>query len=111
MRTTSRSTDPAMPTMAAMAIMVNPASPSAGPPASAIAVGPYCDGLVDGQRAEDAERDQDVHDRRDPERTIHRPRQVPGGIAQVSGSEGDHAESEIGEERQRDAGDDVREGG
>ena len=31
-----------MPTMAAMAIIVNPASPSAGLPASAIAVGPYC---------------------------------------------------------------------
>ena len=34
-------TDPAMPTMAATAIIVNPASPSAGRPASAIAVGPY----------------------------------------------------------------------
>src|SRR6185503_11283626 len=35
-------TDPAMPTMAAIAIIVKPASPSAGRPASAIAVGPYC---------------------------------------------------------------------
>ena len=33
-------TDPAMPTIAATAIRVNPASPSAGRPASAIAVGP-----------------------------------------------------------------------
>jgi hypothetical protein len=33
-------TEPAMPTMAAIAIMVKPASPRAGRPASAIAVGP-----------------------------------------------------------------------
>jgi hypothetical protein len=68
------------------------------------------DHLVDGQRPEDAERDQDVRRRRDAQGEVHGPRKLPGRVAQIAGGEGDDAEAEVGEERQRDARDDVREG-
>ena len=68
------------------------------------------DRLLDGERPEDAERDEDVEDGRDAEGGVHRQRQLSRRIAQVAGGEGDHAEAEVGEERERDARDDVRRG-
>ena len=65
------------------------------------------DHLRDGERPEHAERDQDVEHGRHAERAVHRVRQLSGRVAQVAGGERDHAEAEVGEEREGDARDDV----
>ena len=41
------------------------------------------------------------------ERQVHRLRQLLAGLAQIADGERDHAEAEVGEERQGNAGDDV----
>ena len=91
-----------------MAIITKPASPSVGRAASAIAVSPKPVDLVDRERSEDAERDQHVGRARHAKREVHRRRQLARRIAQVACRERDHAEAQVGEERQRDARDDVR---
>ena len=65
------------------------------------------DHLLDGQGAEDTERDGDVDDGGDAEREVHRAGQLTGRFAEVLRGEGDDAEAEEGEEGQGDAGDDV----
>ena len=72
---------------------------------------PRVDHLVDGQRPEHAERDRDVHDRRDAERQVDRPGQLAVRVGEVLGREGDDTEAEEGEEGQRDAGHDVAQRG
>ena len=64
--------------------------------------------LLDGERAEHAECDQHVGRGRHAERDVHRLRELARRVAKVADRERDHAEAEVGEERQRDAGDDVR---
>ena len=68
------------------------------------------DDLRDRQRAEDTECDQDVEHGRHAQGAVHGTRELSGGVAQVAGGEGDHAEAEVGEERERHAGEDLREG-
>ena len=68
------------------------------------------DHLGDGQRPEDADRDQHVQHGRDAERAVHGLRQLAGRVAEVAGGERDHAEAEVREEGEGDARDDVGEG-
>jgi hypothetical protein len=68
------------------------------------------DRLLDCERAEDAERDEDVQGGGDPQRGIHRPGELTGGVAQVAHGERDDTEAQVGEEGESNTRDDVRDG-
>ena len=64
---------------------------------------PGRDHLGHRQRPEHADGHGDVDRRRDPDRDRHRPGQLADRVGEVPRGEGDDAEAEEGEERQRDA--------
>ena len=59
--------------------------------------------LLGRQRADGADRDEDVEHRRDDERADDRDRQVPLGLLRLLAAGGDRVEADVGEEDHRGA--------